>query len=754
MKRDLKSWLHLEKRIQTRNPTPESEHDRLEELWLYQAFNQPHRERLLNLLNATEPHARAAATRVLRDWHASMPDALDLLVKLIGDPSPRVRLEAITTLENISSEKSLEIALRALDKPTDANIDYALFHAANALKEKWLPAVESGAYAFDGNIRALSFALQAVGSKSGVTPLLKLLKEGKIPAENQENVLGLIGGLGGPGELNEIFTLLESSSDAGLRVKSLTALERAARERRVKPGGDLAGIKKLLEDKDQGVAAAALRVAGAWKLENLRDEISAALNNPTALDAIKLAALDALTALGGPKSIATFSDIVKANTGASVRARTVASLSSLDANAAIAPAAALLAQPLDAASAADLFAAFAKKEGAGKALAAALAAGKMAPENAEAGLHYFNASGQAEPELTALFKSILQGQAAGASASPNLPGKKPADIAAAMNADEKKTIPPDEMKALLAEAQQHGDAARGEKIFRRKTLSCFSCHNIGGAGGQVGPDLSNVGAASQVDYIIDSVLSPNKTVKEGYNSWLISTTQGERYTGNIVRETATHLILRDGTTDEITVPLNLIKKRTPAGSLMPNGLADSLTRGEFADLIRFLSELGKPGPFSVAQSVAVRRVRFLDPVPESIAAAAAADIPKVLAKRHGFELDARVRGDDRRPFPTRKFRAQKQTHRRRALRTGRHHARKNRAAFQLAEGHDALAGRHANRRRGRSRGSSKRTAYVHGRHRFRAARRREPQNRSRRTPRLARALPTRWREVRARGQIP
>ena len=28
---------------------------------------------------------------------------------------------------------------------------------------------------------------------------------------------------------------------------------------------------------------------------------------------------------------------------------------------------------------------------------------------------------------------------------------------------------------------------------------------------------------------------------------------------------------------------------------MPQGLADGLTRGEFIDLVRFLSELGKPG---------------------------------------------------------------------------------------------------------------------------------------------------------------
>jgi len=48
---------------------------------------------------------------------------------------------------------------------------------------------------------------------------------------------------------------------------------------------------------------------------------------------------------------------------------------------------------------------------------------------------------------------------------------------------------------------------------------------------------------------------------------------------------------------------------------MPSGLVDPLTHAEFVDLLRFLSELGKQGPYAVgstATSVA-RRWRVLDP---------------------------------------------------------------------------------------------------------------------------------------------
>ena len=46
-----------------------------------------------------------------------------------------------------------------------------------------------------------------------------------------------------------------------------------------------------------------------------------------------------------------------------------------------------------------------------------------------------------------------------------------------------------------------------------------------------------------------------------------------------------------------------------------------LTHAEFLDLIRFLSELGKPGPYAVPNDPVVRRWRVLDPVPEALAGA-------------------------------------------------------------------------------------------------------------------------------------
>ena len=43
---------------------------------------------------------------------------------------------------------------------------------------------------------------------------------------------------------------------------------------------------------------------------------------------------------------------------------------------------------------------------------------------------------------------------------------------------------------------------------------------------------------------------------------------------------------------------------------MPDGLVDSLTRQEFVDLVRFLSELGKVGPYAPNPARLVRRWQY------------------------------------------------------------------------------------------------------------------------------------------------
>ena len=73
-------------------------------------------------------------------------------------------------------------------------------------------------------------------------------------------------------------------------------------------------------------------------------------------------------------------------------------------------------------------------------------------------------------------------------------------------------------------------------------------------------------------------------------------------------------MLRNAEDQEVTIPIDQIETRENSKkSLMPEGLADALTRGELVDLVRFLSELGKVGPYSVSKARLVRRWQVLEP---------------------------------------------------------------------------------------------------------------------------------------------
>src|SRR5262249_16457550 len=141
------------------------------------------------------------------------------------------------------------------------------------------------------------------------------------------------------------------------------------------------------------------------------------------------------------------------------------------------------------------------------------------------------------------------------------------------------------------------------------------CHAIAGAGGRVGPDLSSIGASAQIDYLVESLLLPNKAVKEGHHSTLVTTKSGKLFTGIKVKQTDEELVLRNAEDAEVTIPVKDIEEESRGGSLMPDGLVEPLTRSELVDLVRFLSELGKVGPYAVGKARLVRRWQVLEATP-------------------------------------------------------------------------------------------------------------------------------------------
>ena len=156
-------------------------------------------------------------------------------------------------------------------------------------------------------------------------------------------------------------------------------------------------------------------------------------------------------------------------------------------------------------------------------------------------------------------------------------------------------------------AEEKGDPSRGEMVYRRPELGCVACHAIGGIGGEVGPDLTSIGASAPTDYLVESMLAPNAKIKEGYHSIIIETHDGEEYSGILQSEDGDEIFLRNAVNQVISVPKQDVSEKIMGASMMPAGLLEVLSEQDKMDLLNFLSRLGEPGPFDAARSNVARR---------------------------------------------------------------------------------------------------------------------------------------------------
>jgi putative heme-binding domain-containing protein len=567
---------------------PDVDHQRLEALWTYQTLDVPEPDLLAKLLTSNDPRVRAAAVRVVQHWSDRLSNPLALLAPRVIDDHPRVRLEAVRVLGHIPEVASAELALQALDRPVDKFLDYAIWLTARDLQSVWLPALQAGKFDDGGKPARLVFALSAVGSPAVAKPLVEALRSGKLTGDAQARALLLIASLGGPDELGLALELaLSDKTPATQRASLLDTLVQAYRQRKVTPKGDLAALAKLLGAKDDALKAAAARAIGVWKIASAQPRVQALAQANDAPIAARLGAIDGLASLNDPASRAILEELGGAK-GSPVRGPAIVALSAINLDQSAELAASYLTTA-DTDASVVVFEAFAGRKGGQVALARELKGKTIAADVAKLGLRLNGTSGRPEPKLVeALTKSGKLTEATGPMSGP-------------------------ERDKLIADVARIGNAARGEAIFRRDAMQCLKCHAIAGAGGQVGPGLESLGGSAQVDYILDSLLEPAKAVKENYHATVVATTDGKVVTGLKVRQTDAELVLRDAEDREVTIPVSSIDEQKIGGSLMPTGLTDPLTRTELVDLVRFLSELGKVGPYAVGKAPVARRWQVLQP---------------------------------------------------------------------------------------------------------------------------------------------
>ncbi len=149
------------------------------------------------------------------------------------------------------------------------------------------------------------------------------------------------------------------------------------------------------------------------------------------------------------------------------------------------------------------------------------------------------------------------------------------------------------LESTAADVRAHGNAENGRKVFHRAELACLTCHHVGDEGGKIGPALDAIGSAQPLEFIIGTVLEPQREVKEGFETIRLTTKKGEELIGIIVAGNDSEITLRDPAGAEHTVAQSSITKREFIGSLMPAGLTDNLSPEDQRDLFAYLAQLGK-----------------------------------------------------------------------------------------------------------------------------------------------------------------
>jgi quinoprotein glucose dehydrogenase len=137
-----------------------------------------------------------------------------------------------------------------------------------------------------------------------------------------------------------------------------------------------------------------------------------------------------------------------------------------------------------------------------------------------------------------------------------------------------------------------GEAAAGRDIFFNKTeVACLRCHKVQGRGGEVGPDLTGIGAKQTREYLLESIVDPSRQIAKGFETVVLGLRNGTVVSGVLKEENAREIRLMTPEAQSILVAKDEIEDRQSGKSAMPEDLIKHLSKRELRNLIEFLAGL-------------------------------------------------------------------------------------------------------------------------------------------------------------------
>jgi quinoprotein glucose dehydrogenase len=109
-----------------------------------------------------------------------------------------------------------------------------------------------------------------------------------------------------------------------------------------------------------------------------------------------------------------------------------------------------------------------------------------------------------------------------------------------------------------------------------------------GKGGSMGPDIKGLGTRKDRNYILESIIAPNKQIAPGFEAATIKLKNNNVLNGVVKSETDTELQMVTET-GPVTVAKSEITIRKASPSPMPDNIAQPLSKQDLRNLVEFLA---------------------------------------------------------------------------------------------------------------------------------------------------------------------
>jgi len=148
----------------------------------------------------------------------------------------------------------------------------------------------------------------------------------------------------------------------------------------------------------------------------------------------------------------------------------------------------------------------------------------------------------------------------------------------------------DDMKKEIARlmdllGQGTGNPYKGKQLFREQ---CGKCHKLFEEGGQIGPDLTSF-KRDNLERVLTNVVNPSLEIREGFENYIIETTDGRVVNGFLADKDTQVVVLRGVDGQNLIFRRDEIEEMhvTPK-SVMPEGTLSKLTEQQLRDLFAYV----------------------------------------------------------------------------------------------------------------------------------------------------------------------